>query len=557
VKYLSKNAGRETSDLRVAAVLLFAILNIAVFLLRLVSVWHYGALFSTSGAEAIVTYPIWKAVHNLPVYGWPLSYPFSLTLYNYLFYESYGFFLRMAGVTGSGILAWGRSLTLAFAILGALAQWKLVQHYLNLRGLRSALSLVFALGLWSCASLIRGWELTMRPDMAAVALVMVALYTIVRQPRFAFAYAGGLFYLAWSFKQTVILAFVGVCLFLLFHKRWRDLFLLAAVFAALTSATLLLSTPEYRFSVLVAPGLVTEFTFAHTVREGSRAVIENAYWILASIALLLAAGARRLDHTLRLLGTVFLVALLGGLAGMSKTGGTANYMLESFVAGSALLQIAAFTAPGWLVTALLLSGCAQPAIEVTTVPSGVHFPHNSMLVGIATADEYADAVALRDRLATMKKPIFTTDDVFSLPWYSNDNHAPALAIDLKFHDATRASCQNGCVEGMLQRGEIPTVMLPSAASSTETCIPGNSSPPSAWARNASRLSSLWTKLQNELSGDSTQPNCFYSATTSDDIYRRSLNPNYKKVGEARYLDAMWSIYTLNPQAPSPGASKKQ
>jgi hypothetical protein len=557
VKYVSKGAGREISDLRVAAVLLFAILNIAVFLLRLVSVWHYGSLFSTTGSEAIVTYPIWKAVHHLPVYAWPLSYPFSLTLYNYLFYQSYAFFLRMAGVTGSGILAWGRSLTLAFAILGAITQWKLVQCYLNLRGLRSALSLVFALGLWSCASLVRGWPLTMRPDMAAVALVMAALYTVVRQPRFAFAYAGGLFYLAWSFKQSVILTFAGVCLFLLFHKQWRDLFMLAAVFAALTSATLLLSTPAYRFSVLVAPGLVKEFAFTHIVRQGSRAVIENAYWILAPIALLLAAGARRLDHTLRLLGTVFLVALLGGLAGMSKTGGTYNYLLESFVAGSALLQIAAFTAPGRLVSALVLFGCVQPAIQVATAPSGVHNSHNSLIVGIATADEYADAVALRDRLATMKKPIFTTDDIFSLPWYSNDNHAAALAIDLRFHDATRASCQNGCVEGLLQRGEIPTVLLPSAASSTATCTAGNSLTPPAGARNPSRWSSLWTKLQNEISGGSTQPNCFYSATTSDDMYRRSLNPNYQKVGEARYLDAMWSIYTFNPLAPSPDASKKQ
>jgi hypothetical protein len=557
VKYPSKDTGLEISDRRIAAVLLFTILNLAVLLLRLVSAWHYGALFNTSSSEAVVTYPIWKAVHHLPVYAWPLSYSFSLTLYNYLFYESYAFFLRMADVTGSGILAWGRSLTLAFAILGAIAQWKLVQRYLNLRGLRSALSLVFALGLWSCASLVRAWPLTIRPDMAAVALVMVALCIVARQPRFAFAYAGGLFYLAWSFKQSVILAFVGVCLFLLFHKRWRDLFVLAAVFAALILATLLLSTPEYRFNVLVAPGLVKEFTFAHTVREGSRAVIENAYWILAPIALLMATGARRLDRTLRLLSTVLVVALLGGLAGMSKTGGTSNYLLESFVAGSALLQIAVFTAPGRLVTALLLFGCAQPALEVAMVPSGAHFPHNSMIVGIATADEYADAVALRDRLATMKKPIFTTDDMFSLPWYSNDNHAPALAMDLLFHDATRANCQNGCVEGMLQRGEIPTVLLPSAASSTVTCITGNSSASSAWTRIPSRLSSLWTKLQNKLSGDSTQPNCFYSATTSDDIYRRSLNPNYQKVGEDRYLDVMWSIYTFNPPAPGPDASKKQ
>jgi cytochrome c oxidase subunit IV len=130
-------------------------------------------------------------------------------------------------------------------MMGAIAQWKLVQSHLKLRGACSALSLFFAVGLWYCASMVSFWAVSIRPDMAAVAVVMAALWIVVRQPRFAFAYAGVLFYLAWSFKQSVILALAGVCIFLLLHKRWRDLALLAAVFAALVSATLLLGSPEY------------------------------------------------------------------------------------------------------------------------------------------------------------------------------------------------------------------------------------------------------------------------------------------------------------------------
>jgi hypothetical protein len=98
----------------------------------------------------------------------------------------------------------------------------------------------------------------------------------------------------------------------------------------------------------------------------------------------------------------------------------------------------------------------------------------------------------------MKKPIFTPDPTFSLPWLSNDNHPDALIIDSIFHEATRTNCANGCIEGMLQRGEIPTVMLAS----------------------------------------------------SGDIYQSSLNPRYEKVGDAVYTDRHYSIYVLNPRVPA-------
>lgn len=495
-----RNSPSETglgiSDLRIAAVLVFVILNLAIFFLRAISVWHYGALFPFDSELAI--YPVWKAVHHLPIYEWPLTYPFSLALYNYLFYETYAFVLRLVGASGDGIMMWGRFLTPLFPVMGAVAQWKLLQHHLKLRGARSAFSLIFALGLWFCTSIVRHWALCIRPDMGAVALVMIALYLVVRQPRFGFALAGVFFYLAWSFKQTVVLALIGVCLFLLLNKRWRDLAIMVSVFAALTSATLLLGSPQYRFDTLVAPGIVREFSLRWASQMAPKSIVSNSYWILAPLALLLAAAGRRVDNTVRLFTLILVIALVGGLAGMTKVGAWDNYLLEAFVAGSTLLQIAVFTAPGPLVNALVLFGCIVPAIQLATAPAGPHL-HRFGTVGIATPEEYADAVALRNRLATMKKPIFSTNIMFSLPWISNDNHAPALLIDYPFHNATRAICQNGCVEGMLRRGEIQTVVLAS----------------------------------------------------SGDIFESSLSPKYKKVGEARESDKMWSIYELCPQTQSP------
>ncbi len=483
------------SDIRIAALLVFVILNLAVFLIRLTSIWHYGALFPTSGGEPIVVYSVWKAVHHLPIYEWSLAFPFSRTPYNYLFFETYALCLRLIGASGADIMTWGRLLTSVFAIVGAIAQWKLVQAHLNLRGARSILSLIFAVGLWLCASIIRYWAITIRPDLAAIALVMIALLLVVRQPRYGFVYAGVFFYLAWSFKQSVVLSLVGVCLFLMFHKRWRNLFELAFVFAVLAAATVLLGSPEYRFNTLVAPRLIS-WSVMWALQIAPKALAANAYWILAPVALFIAAGARRVDNTVRMLTIILVIALAGGLAGMTKAGAWDNYLLEAFVAGSTLLQIAIFTAPGKLTSALVLFSCIQPAIQLAVPQSGTQ-RHALGTVGIVTDTEYAEALTLRDRLVTLKKPIFTTNEIFSLPWFSTDNRAPALVIDPLFHAATLAICQNGCIEGMLQRGEFPTVML----------------------------------------------------LSSGDSYQGSMNPKYEKVGEFRVGEYPWSIYELNSSAP--------
>jgi hypothetical protein len=511
MKEFTRDADCNLSRGRAAAVGAFFALNLAVYLIRILSVWRYGALFCSTAVESPMIDSVWRCMNHRPVYTWPFAFPFSLSLYNYLFYSVYAGVLRLMGAGGAGILTWGRQFTLLFALAGGLAQWRLVRALLKLRGLASVLSLALAVGLWLCTSLVKYWALSIRPDMAAAALVMIALWVVVRQPRFCFAYAGLLLYLAWAFKQSVVLAFAGLCLWLLLNKRWRDLSLLFTVFAVLVAATLLTVTPEYRFSILVAPQMVRGFAFSlpwilRALGTGLTAVGLNLYWVAAPFVLLRAttdSGAPSIPRSLRngwesMLLTVFAVALMVGLAGMGKVGGTSNYLFEAFAAGSTLLQLAVFTVPGRLVTALVLFGCVQPAVQIAGAAIGFHHPGKKDMVPIATAAEYRDAVALRERLAVLKKPIFTTDGVFALPWNSTENGAPAVVIDPNFQEAARSREENGGIEGMLLRGEFPTVMLASG----------------------------------------------------DLIYLNSLNPGYKKVGESIQQGVTYSIYAFNPSQPA-------
>jgi hypothetical protein len=504
----TRDSAWNLSRCRVAAVLAFFALNLAVYLVRILSVWRYGALFCSTAVESPMIDSIWRCMNHRPIYQWPFTFPFSLSLYNYLFYDVYAAALRLMGAMDSGILTWGRQLTLLFTLAGALAQWRLVSSFLKLRGAVSTLSLCLSLGLWLCTSLVKYWALTIRPDMAAAALVMIALWVVARQPqpqpRLCFAWTGLLLYLAWAFKQSVVLAFAGLCLWLLLNKRWRDLILLISVFAALVAVTLLLGTPEYRFSILIAPLMVRGFAFSlhwilRTLGTGLTAVGLNLYWVAAPFVLLRASGGvRRADTSIRLLSTVFAVALIVGLAGMGKIGGTSNYLFEAFAAGSTLLILVVFTVPGRLVTALLLFGCLQPAVQLVGVAIGYHHPGKKDMVPIATAAEYRDVVALRNRLADLKKPIFTTDGIFALPWYSTENGAPALVIDPNFQEVARSREANGGIEGMLQRGEFPTVMLASG----------------------------------------------------DLVYLKCLHSGYRKVGESIQQGVTYSIYEFNAGAPT-------
>jgi len=325
------------------------------------------------------------------------------------------------------------------------------------------------------------------------------------------------------------------------------LVLLVAVFAALVAATLFLGTPEYRFSILLAPQMVRGFAFSlpwilRALGSGLTAVVLNLYWVAAPFLLFYVSGgvcnvkveasksisgsyqgttsvvpqmlrergralapgeispkcARFTRQVHGPLLAVFSLALILGLAAMGKIGGTSNYLLEAFAAGSTLLQIAIFTIPGRLVTALLLFGCIQPAVQLAGVAIGYHHPGKKDMVPIATASEYCDAVALRNRLAGIKKPLFTTDGVFALPWNSTGNSAPAVVLDPNFQEVARSRQVNGGIEGMLQRGEFPTVML----------------------------------------------------ATTDLVYLKSLNPAYRKTGESLQQGVTYSIYEFSAGAPA-------
>lgn len=437
------------------AVIIFAGLNLAIFLLRAVSVIRYGSLFGTTGGECLMVYSIWKKMHAYAVYEWPLTRPFSLSLYNYLFYYTYAEVFRILGWWDAQILTLGRMLTAAFAAIGALAQWQLVKTHISLRT-HKYLCLALCLGLWFSTSVVRWWALTIRPDVPAIALVAIALLCLGRvSGEKAAVLAAVFFYLAWSFKQSIALIAAAAILYMLATRRRSGLVMLG-VFGGAIAATYWLGTEAYRYSVFVAPRIVPSFSFSYAISSLKQPSFTYGYFLIPLCALLARPWKRAFEIS-DLLRACALVALVGGCIAMGKTGAGDNYLFEVFLAGTTLLLMELFSNPSRKAAVVfILLGCVQPAVQLEGWLVG---RQTFGAIEIANRLDFAEAQEVQHQVVQSKMPMLTTDETMSLPWNSSNNSYPAYVFDPVFAQGAAARYVEGGPTGLISRGEVPTLML--------------------------------------------------------------------------------------------------
>jgi len=448
----------EPSPQFAIAIWLFTLANLAVFLFRAISVLRYGSLFGTTGGESLMAYSVWKEMRGRSVYEWPLADPFSLSLYNYGFYFVYASLFRLLDLWDVQMLTYGRMLTAGFAALGAVAQWNVVKATLDM-GRRKYLCLALCFGLWFGTSMVRWWALTIRPDIPALALVMVGLMCLVRMKGAAGAVGAAIFfYLAWTFKQSIILIPVACILYMFFSRRRAAFFMLAVMAGGITT-TYWMGTLAYRYSVFVAPRVVPFFSFASAFSALKQPLMVNAFVLTPALALIPSPWANKLrTFAIKdLLRIATVVSFLGGAIAMGKAGAGDNYLFEAFFAGSALLLIEVFEKPARRVVVLfLLLASIQPVAQL-----GANLLRRPDFgnIEIATSDGFSQAERAQRRLNSLPKPLFTTDEVFSLPWNSSGNSYPAFVIDPVFQAAAAGLYEQGGPRAMIAGHAFPSLML--------------------------------------------------------------------------------------------------
>ncbi len=185
---------------------------------------------ATTGFEEESIFAIWKYINNLEVYSDQYKIPFAASYFNWFFYFTYGELTgtiqSVFSLTDEWIPTITRVLTITFSLIGAWTTGRIFQEFLP-QGFILSKWIALLLGAFLfCGPLVGFYGLSTRPDVLAYLLEILALrYFLHRQRLLLLSHKivfALLCYLAWSTKQSNITVLVGVLLYLLWDKRWRE-----------------------------------------------------------------------------------------------------------------------------------------------------------------------------------------------------------------------------------------------------------------------------------------------------------------------------------------------
>lgn len=396
----------------------------------------------TEGRESPGLYALWRLVHGHRLYEWPDRPPYSITFYNFGFYESYAAVLRVLGVDGEGLLAVSRLLTLLCSTVGCVLFVRVAGRLGKPSGplLRTALA-GLAFVVWFGTQFVSWWALAVRPDVGAAALALAGLGVVLdalrseRVPVARLVAASLLFFAAWSFKQSCVWTFASLVLGLLLLRRRVEALCLAGPWAMLVMSSLVVGGELYRYNILTAPA-ASAFRIGLLVENLKRTLPQNL-WIFGyplSVAFLnrrqFREWFRALPEADRLvLGAALLATSLGTLA-LGREGSNKNHLFEGYVLAALASWSALVREKGALVRPAVERGLALLLLPTVGMPF-------VQLLGVSgtgrvvqcTPSQRAELSELATAVAALPKPLYAEDEVLSLPWNSTDNRYPALVVD--------------------------------------------------------------------------------------------------------------------------------
>lgn len=438
----------------------------ATFLLRLRSVSDAEATppgtAQTSGCEEESMFAVWRAVHGQPVYANATKIPFASAYFNWLYYYGYAFIIKNAlpGDDGSKLPHLGRRITAVSALLGGLFAAGLLAAIAGTAqpGLRW---LGIALGAAVFFSPLPGWwTLTLRPDVAALAFETAAIALLLalhrRHPLAALCGALLLFYAAWACKQTYVAGLFTTGLFMLVHRRWRDLGIAILAWLLMVGLTMALFGDDYRASIRDHVHLGDLYFSAgvqNAVSSGKKLLP-----LLLGLPILIATWrcAAPMSAKRSLASDAFLFGCIGSVLSIclalpagSKVGASVNYYFSVFLM-LAIAVTAAARLSGAKWTPLLVGGAL---LLLNLVPL-------SGRAGTLSLQPERDKLAARWALwQRQPEPRYSSDLRLNLPWLVP--HSPPFVLAFNYHrDRTEGrTFERGGVGGLIESGYFASLLL--------------------------------------------------------------------------------------------------
>lgn len=231
-------------------------------LLMPVRIW-YAFSFSeplqltTSGYEEESLYAMWKYLMGLKIYADRYSIPYAQSFFNWLFYQSYGFFINTFISLFPLSLRWiptiGRFFTLVGALIGVFVCYA---SFLSVSRAKDAgikiLAFSFALTVF-LGPLVGFWAFTVRPDIwgfvcEATGVFLFWKYYSINNIK-AIIFTSLALYCSWAFKQSYIYTVIAISLFLLLKKEFKVLGIFLLLMILFYSITFLLGDRDYFNSI--------------------------------------------------------------------------------------------------------------------------------------------------------------------------------------------------------------------------------------------------------------------------------------------------------------------
>jgi hypothetical protein len=427
----------------------FALLGLAaiaaavVFVTRVTSWQNCWRWSIAEGAEGQSIYAIWRVVHGMPLYTWPNEEPYSLTYLNFGFYWTYGAIARAVNARGEELLWVARLVTVLGSVVGSVLFVSTAKLVAAPRTRLEWLGLwALAFVLWFGTQFIAWWVLSIRPDVWAAAFALggmrLALPALATRSVGRLVAASVLFWLAWSFKQSCILTFVGCILSaLLVVRNWRGFVALLAPFGVLVATSLWVGGEVYRFSILTVPG-ASRLRLGLMTEVLLRAIPQNP-WVFGFFPLVLAFGWahrrrpswRELPITVRALAVIVLVSVVLGTVALGREGSNKNHLFEGYIASAlasywGLMRVKqSENGTRWLPVLGVLSLVPLAAFPILQIA----MPGRLGRTVLCSEKDAAELQTLAGEVGRLPKPLYTDHEIFSLPWHSSDGRHPAVVVD--------------------------------------------------------------------------------------------------------------------------------
>jgi len=381
--------------------------SLAVFGVRFSSVLQVRGLEPTSGLEGGGAFGIYRLCTNQPIYHDFSQLPNGF-IYNFLFYDIYGYIVRVFGPCDATPLI-GRFITLSLLVVTAVLIW-----IASRPALMRVEAGVIALALFS--PVIGWWAFALRPDIGGMTFLVAALlccvYYLNNQNFLMVVLSGSCLVCAWGFKQPYVFAAPAMLLYTFSRNRIHAVVLLLVFAAGLCSPLLMFEGKQYLLhTVQIASALSISSLLVLT---NAIAFLWKALGVLIPAALI---GCMTMRRELLLSATNFLVVILifsfGLFAVLGGRSGAADYYLfPTFVAGILLIAIGSARLPKFARRLLFLTFTIITFIQSWVILTGIR--GNMEL----PKDSINAALSLSAALAELPGPKMVWDNILGLPWFT-------------------------------------------------------------------------------------------------------------------------------------------